>query len=209
MQIEIRSGTSARISGYVNAVARDSRRLPSCMCPGAKRDFIERVEPDAFRRAIEKNGNIEIRFNHERSLGNTADGSLTLKEDNVGLFASAEIQDREVIEKAERGELRGWSFGFAEAKDRWESLDNRTDRRILEDFELREVSLLDKTPAYFGTSVTAVELRGGEEKARITERRSCEAEPTVVRCEAPEKTAVPCDCYRRQIEILRLSRRPV
>lgn len=54
MQIEIRSGTSARISGYVNAVARDSRRLPSCMCPGAKRDFIERVEPDAFRRAIEK-----------------------------------------------------------------------------------------------------------------------------------------------------------
>ena len=53
MKIEIRSATEAVIEGYVNAVERDSRILPRCMCPGAENRFVEQVKAGAFRKALE------------------------------------------------------------------------------------------------------------------------------------------------------------
>ena len=43
MDVEIRS-KSVIISGYVNAVERDSRVLPASMCPEATAPFVEQVE---------------------------------------------------------------------------------------------------------------------------------------------------------------------
>ena len=53
MNIEIRS-KSVIISGYVNAVERDSRILPASMCAEATDPFVEQVEAGAFQRAIDK-----------------------------------------------------------------------------------------------------------------------------------------------------------
>ena len=94
---------------------------------------------------------MELRFNHRRTLGSTEDGTIQLREDAVGLHASAIVQDEELAEKARRKELRGWSFGFVAKEQRWEGESPR--RRYLDDIELREVSVLDKTPAYIATSI--------------------------------------------------------
>lgn len=48
MQIEIRSANEVRISGYVNAVERDSRVLPAAMNPSARSNFVERVAAGAL-----------------------------------------------------------------------------------------------------------------------------------------------------------------
>lgn len=147
MQIELRSN-SVVLDGYVNAVDRDSRTLAM---PDGKL-FVERVSPGTFSKALERTSNVELRYNHVRVIGGTENGNFELYEDPVGLRAKAIVTDVEVVEKAKNNELRGWSFGFRSLKDRWEDVDG-TSRRYLEDIYLKEVSILDKTPAYIGTSV--------------------------------------------------------
>lgn len=73
--------------------------------------------------------------------------------DNIGLRAHAVVTDSEVIAAAEQKELRGWSFGFVKQKDHWKTDEEGTRRRFVDELELREVSILDKTPAYIATSI--------------------------------------------------------
>lgn len=204
MKIEVRSAGEVVISGYVNAVDRDSRCLPPSMCSEATKPFYERIRPGTFAAALKKNDNIELRFNHRRTIGGTKDGTLELREDGVGLWARAVIRDAEVAEKAQRGELRGWSFGFFGKRDTWEEVNPNVCRRNIEEIELREVSILDCTPAYIGTSVASVEFR--ENESEILELRSgTEPEGVVpITDEPPENKAEPWEYYRQQINILAL-----
>ena len=150
MQVRIKKD-SIEIEGYVNAVERYSRTLRDRIG-----DFIEKVCKGAFGRAIQRNDNIKILLNHDsnRELGNTKDGSLKLKEDNIGLYARATIYDKEVIENARNDKLVGWSFGFYDI-DVERKAHNGIDCRTIKDLDLREVSILnDKmTPAYEGTLI--------------------------------------------------------
>ncbi|MDM0465527.1 HK97 family phage prohead protease [Clostridium perfringens] len=168
MRVEIRNN-SIIIDGYVNAVARDSRLIPD-----VKGSFREQIVPKAFQRALEKAENVDILLNHDknRKLGSTTEGNLELFEDNIGLRAIATITDAEVIEKAKRNELRGWSFGFYSVKDRWEDIEEGIQRRYVEELELTEVSIVDNTkvPAY---SATSIETRANEEV--LTETRSLDS----------------------------------
>lgn len=168
MRVEIRNN-SIIIDGYVNAVARDSRLIPN-----VKGSFREQIVPKAFQRALEKAENVDILLNHDknRKLGSTTEGNLELFEDNIGLRAIATITDAEVIEKAKRNELRGWSFGFYSVKDRWEDIEEGVQRRYVEDLELTEVSIVDNTkvPAY---SATSIETRANEEV--LTETRALDS----------------------------------
>lgn len=193
MQLEIRNN-ALHISGYVNAVERESRRLPARMCGRAKSDFTEKISAGAFGRALQRAPEIRLMYNHSRDIGGTADGSLKLSEDNIGLKAEAVITDGEVISAAKRGELRGWSFGFTNAKDRWEDSGDGLQRRTLDDFDLKEVSVLSVTPAYIGTSV---ELRG--EDISETETRSAD-DPG----KAPEihDNTAKTDKARHELELL-------
>ena len=159
MNIRIRAD-SVEVEGYVNAIERNSKPLRSRIGR-----FIERIAKGAFKRAIEKNGNIEVMLNHLKPLGSTADGSLQLYEDNIGLHARAVITDHEVIESARSGDLVGWSFGFNDSPG---GVENVTDQetglplRIVRDMELAEVSILDRSrvPAYDGTLIN---VRSDEE----------------------------------------------
>lgn len=167
MRMEIRNN-SIILEGYVNVVKRDSRVLSSI-----RGKFIETVEERAFSKAISRANNILLLHNHrkDRILGSIKEGNLELKEDSIGLHAKCEIRDLEVIEKAKKGQLKGWSFGFSSIKDRWEKHESGIDKRYLEEINLYEVSILDVTPAYIATSV---EMRG--EEATLIEQRSCETE---------------------------------
>jgi HK97 family phage prohead protease len=165
MRIEIR-GNQVLLDGYVNAVGRESRVLPSSRGP-----FKEQILPGTFERALQRTDNVDLRFNHDenRTLGSLKDGSLQLWEDNIGLRAIATVTDEEVMKKAKDGKLTGWSFGFIDQKPNWQDGSDGIQRRFLEDITLLEVSILDKVPAYIATSIEA----RGEDNV-ITESRSDE-----------------------------------
>lgn len=154
MKIEIRSDDCAVISGYVNAVERRSKVL---MRPGAP-PFREIVRPGTFKKALDKGNPVELKLNHQRTLCDTGSG-LELREDNVGLYASAVVTDRETVEAARSGKLTGWSFGFRCLHDSWSSDEGGVELRELDDIRLDEVSILTKNPAYIATSV---EVRDNE-----------------------------------------------
>ena len=151
MRIEIRND-SAVLDVYVNVVDRESKPIPS-----VKGKFIEKIKPGAFQRSLEKRANVDLLLNHDknRKLGSTSEGNLELFEDNIGLRAICTVTDPDVIDKAKNKELRGWSFGFYAEKDKLESVENGYERRIVEELDLFEVSIVDNTknPAYAGTSI--------------------------------------------------------
>lgn len=203
MRIEIRN-ESVIIDGYVNAVQRDSRFIPS-----VKGKFKEQIEPGAFRRSLEKRDNVDLLLNHNenRKLGSTKEGNLQLFEDNIGLRAICTVTDAEVVEKAKAGELRGWSFGFYSKKDKWEDTTEGFQRRIVEELDVFEVSIVDNTmrPAYVGTSI---EVRNNEEVLRENRTMEFENSVTVDRTEnivpKEKRTKVDYSIYEKQIELLKL-----
>lgn len=120
--------------------------------------FIERICKGAFSKALKRNDDIHILLNHNwnKDLGSTKKGNLKLYEDNIGLRAEATITDPEIVEKAIRNELVGWSFGFQD-RDVENSSYEGMPYRAVKDLDLFEVSILDRTksPAYDGTLITA------------------------------------------------------
>lgn len=203
MRIELRQD-KVLIDGYVNAVARDSR--PISDTNGER--FIEQIMPGAFTRALDRakasNRAIDLLLDHEenRKLGDT-DSNVTLVEDNIGLRAICEITDPEVMQKAREGKLRGWSFGFMNARAQEEDAPNGLKRRFVEDLDLKEVSLIDdrKTPCYAGTSVN---MRADDTEEKV-EMRSLEIkEATFTDNSEADKRAVEAELkqYRARIEKL-------
>ena len=142
---------SVEIDGYVNAVERLSKPLKDRLG-----EFVERVKVGAFRRALERADDVRLLLNHDwsKDLGGLKDGNLELYEDAIGLHARATITDKEVVEQAKRGELRGWSFGFTD-RDVEPGEENGLTVRNVKDLDLYEVSLINraKVPAYDGTLV--------------------------------------------------------
>lgn len=157
---------TVEIVGYANVTARDSRVLHD----RNGRAFIERIMPGAFRRAIERDtgGRIFLDLDHdEKSRACRSDGSLELKEDNIGLKAKAHVSDEETVRLYNEGKLRGWSFTFANPRYRTKTDDEGMEHRDAYDLDLKAVTLVSdrKTPAYTGTQIdreapnTEVEVR--------------------------------------------------
>ena len=194
IKAEIRSANDATIEGYVNAVGRDSRVMRKA--DGSK--FVEQIVPKTFEKAIGAAGNIEVRFNHKKVVGSTGAGTLDLWEDNIGLYARANVADPEIIEKARKKELRGWSFGFVCRDARWEDAGEGLQRRFIDDMELREVSILDKTPAYIATSI---EMR--DEAKSLLERRAEDEDCEVRELKTPKEDGINTEIYQKQVEILK------
>ena len=169
-EIEIRDGL-LHIGGYVNAVGRDSKPIFS-----KKRGrCVEQVTPGAFSSSLADGHEVFMKLNHEKVIATTADGSLELREDNIGLKAQATVSDEEVITMAEKGLLKAWSFGFEAIDDDMEERSGQLPRRHLNRIKLNEVSVLSKSPAYEGT---LVELRDGD---------ACDPEDTDGTADEPAK----------------------
>ena len=207
IKIEIRAKDTVEISGYVNAVERDSRVLPPEMSGGSiKTPFVERVKAGAFKRAIDKSSDTEICLNHSKHLGARSEGNLEVYEDSVGLFARATIKDEEVVKAAQEKKFTGWSFAFCNPVDSVEKINDNLSRRELRDFDLVEVSILTVTPAYIGTSV----LEARSEKANVKECRSFEdeaeygKEPEQPEEEKDDKAAVKRSLIKTELELIKL-----
>lgn len=154
MRISIRSD-SVTVEGYVNAIERNSKPLRA----RTGERFIERICKGAFFNALKRNDDVHVLLNHnpERDLGSTKQGNLSLHEDNIGLYARAEITDAETINDARNGDLVGWSFGFLDVDVDKSDMEDGLPLRKVKELDLREVSILNrkKTPAYEGTLIMA------------------------------------------------------
>ena len=191
MKITVRND-AVMIDGYVNAVERYSKPLPS-----RSGVFVERIAKGAFTKALERNDDVKLLLDHDynRELGSMKRGNLELIEDSIGLKAHAEITDPDVIEQARNGDLVGWSFGFSDV-DVTNGIEEGTPARTVYDLDLYEVSLINRkmVPAYDGTLVNVRSINGEEKTINYSERTEDEIEideqkPDVTAAEQKAETA--------------------
>jgi HK97 family phage prohead protease len=171
MRAELRAD-GLHISGYVNVPGRQSRPV---LTPRGR--VIEIIEQRAFARAIERaGGNIKMLLDHDRGriLADTEHGTLKVKEDEVGLRAESIVTDKDVIDGAKAGRLRGWSFNMKNVKDELEERAEGLPIRKVKDFDMDEITLvMNKVPIY---SSTSIEVRAGEEQEVETRAICLEAD---------------------------------
>lgn len=191
MKITVRND-AVMIDGYVNAIERYSKPLPS-----RSGVFVERIAKGAFTKALERNDDVKLLLDHDynRELGSMKRGNLELIEDSIGLKAHAEITDPDVIEQARNGDLVGWSFGFSDV-DVTNGIEEGTPARTVYDLDLYEVSLINRkmVPAYDGTLVNVRSINGEEKTVNYSERTEDEIEideqkPDVTAAEQKAETA--------------------
>ena len=194
MKLTIRND-SVEVSGYVNAVGRDSRPLAD-----ASGYFIEQVQPGAVARSLSRKDPVMLLNHDPRRVLSTKEDGLDVREDAVGLYARATITDPNVVEKARAGKLSGWSFGFVPLKQDEKKAEDGMRHRTLRDIDLREISLLDdtRTPAYIATSVMT---RDDGEEVEVREMPDAvevryAAEP------APEPEPADLSAYTQVVEEL-------
>ena len=158
MRAELRAD-GLHISGYVNVPSRASR--PVLTKHGR---VIEVIEQRAFADAIARAGVIRMLLDHDQSrvLASTGEGTLKLREDEVGLRAESVVTDDTVIAGAKAGKLKGWSFNMKNVVD---SIEERADGlpiRHVKSFDMDEITLvMNKIPVY---SSTSIEVRADTEE---------------------------------------------
>ena len=122
--------------------------------------FIETIAPGAFRKTLSETPDVRLLINHEGlPLARTKNGTLTLTEDDRGLYMDAIIADttegRDLYKLVERGDVDQMSFAFRVIRQKYN--EDRSQRT------LTEVSLADGDvsvvtyPAYPTTTVEARE----------------------------------------------------
>lgn len=123
--------------------------------------WVETIAPGAFARALASGQDVKVLWNHNHDivLGSTGAGTASLREDDVGLWGSVLIneKDQDAVNanaRVERGDVDGCSIGFdiAKLEESWEGDQYRT--RILEIDPLYEVSPCT-FPAYMDTTISA------------------------------------------------------
>jgi HK97 family phage prohead protease len=161
-----------RLSGYAAVFNDASVPLP----------FKERIAPGAFRKTLSEQPDVRLLINHEGlPLARTKNGTLTLREDNRGLYFDAELADtqeaRDIHTLVARGDVDQMSFAFRVIRQKWN--DNKSERT------LTEVSLADGDvsvvtyPAYPTTSVEARE-KISEALMALKEGRALDGESMLV-----------------------------
>ena len=150
-----------RFAGYAAVFNSPSEPLP----------FVETIAPGAFRRSLNSGSEKRMFLNHntDQVLGSTKAGTLTLSEDERGLYVEADLPDttygRDLSVLMQRGDVHSMSFGFSVPKggDAW-SEDGSS--RELREVILHEVSVVTGFPAYpatEGAQVRAVEIDADDE----------------------------------------------
>ena len=134
----------------------------------------ESVAPGAFERSL-ADGDIRALVNHDTTLvlGRTKAGTLTLEEDDKGLFGSIRINPNDsaamdLYERVSRGDVDGCSFGFNIRREESEVLDNGNVHWTIMDVDLFEVSCCT-FPAYEETNIEARARDAGAIRARSME----------------------------------------
>lgn len=166
-QLQADNDGSLKVGGYINVTERESEMLYN------KKNgkwFKEIMKKGVFKRAIERAGmNIPLLFEHDwnKQLASLEEGSLELREDNIGLRFDAVINDESIYQQVKAGIINSCSFGFRALAEEVESINSRLEKRFVSAIELLEVSLV-KNPAYVGS---LCETRSYEEELEEEAKR--------------------------------------
>lgn len=136
-------------------------------------DASEVIKPGAFTESI--SGDVRALINHDTSmvLGRTKAGTLSLKQDERGLWGSVRINREDgdamnLYARVQRGDVDQCSFGFAIKRETFVDLGGGKYRWEIEEVDpLYEVSVCT-FPAYESTSVSARQ----QDLAEIQKRRA-------------------------------------
>jgi HK97 family phage prohead protease len=169
-----------RFAGYAAVFNSPSEPLP----------FTETIAPGAFRRSLNSGSEKRMFLNHntDQVLASSRSGTLTLSEDQRGLYVEADLPDttygRDLSVLMQRGDVHSMSFGFSVPRggDAW-SEDGAT--RELREVILHEVSVVTGFPAYPATE--GAQVRSTDE---ITDEATAKTE-----------SGLPVDLARRMLDL--------
>lgn len=149
-QFEVRKTADGKrtVEGYLAVFGQRSLDLGG---------FTETIARGAFCASLDKNPDVRLLVNHDWSkpLARVAAGTLSLREDALGLAFRASMPDttyaNDLCESMARGDVSGCSFGFTTDDDDW-SQDDSGVVRTLRAVTLHEGSIVTN-PAYPQTTV--------------------------------------------------------
>lgn len=151
--LELRANSDgSTLTGYAAVFDSPSEPLP----------WTEFVKRGAFTKTLKDGADVRLLIDHEGiPLARTKSGTLSLIEDERGLFVEAELDPSNpdaarVISAMRRGDMNQMSFAFRTIKDAW-AKDRST--RDLKEVQLYDVSIVT-FPAY---EETVAELRSRKE----------------------------------------------
>jgi len=155
-EFECRSGAPAEIRADENSIRVSGHAAVFNEEADIGGFFWEKIAPGAFANAIGRD-DVVFLVNHEGlPLARTRSGTLTLTEDERGLFMETELDAedpdvRGIVPKMKRGDLDKMSFAFRVVKEEWDESGDIPLRTIME-ASLHDVSIVT-TPAYEGTDI--------------------------------------------------------
>lgn len=145
---EIRSeGDTVKVAGYAAVFGQETNI-------GGM--FTEVIARGAFKDAVGRD-DVVFLINHDGlPLARTRSGTLTLREDDHGLYIETELDTRDpdvssIIYKMQRGDLDKMSFAFYPTKQEWDESGDMP-KRTIKEASLYDVSIVT-TPAYDGTEI--------------------------------------------------------
>lgn len=169
VKFETRSDdTGPVIAGYFAVFNSPTEIFPGC---------IEQIAPGAFTSSIGSDIRALIDHDTRLVLGRTLSGTLTLREDDTGLYGEIRINEHDsdamnLYARVQRGDVSQCSFGFdINAEDYFVGPDGQTCTWTIRNVTLYEVSVVT-FPAYDATSVEARTVSDADTlKATRLERR--------------------------------------
>ena len=162
--------TGPVIAGYFAVFNNPTELWPGC---------IEQIAPGAFASSL--SGDVRALIDHDTRLviGRTVAGTLTLREDETGLYGEIKINEHDsdamnLYARVQRGDVSQCSFGFdIVAEDYVVGPDGQTCTWTIRDTTLYEVSVVT-FPAYEATSVEARSVGANTLQTDRLERRKKE-----------------------------------
>lgn len=122
--------------------------------------FRERILPGAFTKSLKNDVRALVGHDSDKIIGRTKNKTLTLKEDERGLFVEIQPPNttlgHDLVETVKRGDLDQMSIGFYTVRDQWKT-ENKEKVRELVEVDLFDVSVV-AFPAYKQTSVSVRSL---------------------------------------------------
>ena len=143
--------TGPVIAGYFAVFNNPTELWPGC---------IEQIAPGAFASSLGLDVRALIDHDTRLVIGRTVAGTLTLREDENGLYGEIKINEHDsdamnLYARVQRGDVSQCSFGFdIVAEDYVVSPDGQTCTWTIREVKLYEVSVVT-FPAYDATSVSA------------------------------------------------------
>lgn len=131
--------------------------------------FREKIAPGAFADAVGRD-DVVFLINHDGlPLARTRSGTLTIREDDKGLYIETMLDPEDpdvksIVGKMKRGDLDKMSFAFWPERQEWDDTQEPPLRTITQ-ARLHDVSIVT-TPAYDGTEIGLRSLQRHRETAR-------------------------------------------